>query len=74
MWHLCHEAPVLPTLLWLGHRPAAEAAIQPLAWECPYAAGVALKRPQNKGRSWVRPQCIQRTQGQSIAYSFEIVN
>ena len=32
-------------LLWLWHRPAAVAPIQPLAWEPPYAAGVALKRP-----------------------------
>ena len=28
-------------LLW--HRPAAVAPIQPLAWEPPYASGVALK-------------------------------
>ena len=34
----CHE-------LW--RRPAATALIQALAWEPPYAAGVALKR-QNK--------------------------
>ena len=32
-----------PALLWLWHRPAAVALIQPLAWEPPYAAGVALK-------------------------------
>ena len=31
-------------LLWLWHRPAATALIQPLAWELPYAADVALKR------------------------------
>ena len=30
-------------LLWLWHRPAAVALIQSLAWELPYAAGVALK-------------------------------
>ena len=33
-------------LLWLWCRPAAAAPIQPLAWEPPYAAGVALKRKQ----------------------------
>ena len=33
-----------PTFLWLWHRPAAEAPIHPLAWELPYATGVALKR------------------------------
>ena len=28
-------------MLWLWHRPVATAPIQPLAWEPPYAAGVA---------------------------------
>ena len=37
-----------PELLWLWGRPAATAPIRPLAWEPPYAAGVALKR-QKKG-------------------------
>ena len=32
-----------PALLWLWHRPEAAALIGPLAWELPYAAGVALK-------------------------------
>ena len=35
-----------PTLLW--HRPAATAPIGPLAWEPPYATGVALKRQKKK--------------------------
>ena len=30
-----------PVLLWLWGRPVATAPIQPLAWEPPYAAGVA---------------------------------
>ena len=30
-------------LLWLWHRQAAAAPIQPLAWEPPYATRVALK-------------------------------
>ena len=33
-----------PALLWLCCRLAAEALICPLAWELPYAVGVALKR------------------------------
>ena len=37
-----------PALLWLWCRPAATAPIRPLAWEPPYAAGVALKRPKKK--------------------------
>ena len=37
-------------LLWLWHRLAATAPIRPLAWELPYAVGVALekKKKQNK--------------------------
>ena len=33
--------------LWLWCRPAAVALIGPLAWEPPYAVGVALKRKKN---------------------------
>ena len=33
-----------PALLWLKHRPAATAPIQPLAWELPCALGAALKK------------------------------
>ena len=35
-------------LLWLWRRPAAVAPIGPLAWELPYAAGVALKKTNKK--------------------------
>ena len=31
-------------LLWLWRRPAPVALIRPLAWEPPYAAGVALEK------------------------------
>ena len=37
-----------PTLLWLWHRPAATASIRPLAWEPPYAAGVALEKTKRQ--------------------------
>ena len=37
-----------PMLQWLWCRPAATAPIQPLAWETPYAMGVALKRQKTK--------------------------
>ena len=53
--------PVLPTgrgldcrcsldlaLLWLWHRLAATALIRPLAWDLPYAVGVALKSQKKK--------------------------
>jgi len=32
-----------PVLLWLWRRLAATALIRPLAWEPPYAAGMALR-------------------------------
>ena len=35
-------------LLWLWRRLAAVALIRPLAWEPPYAAGVALKSKKKK--------------------------
>ena len=34
--------------LWLWHRPAIVAPIQPLAQEPPYAAGAALKKQTNE--------------------------
>ena len=39
--------------MWLGSRVAAAAAqIQPLAWEPPYAVGVALKRKRDRERKF----------------------
>ena len=35
-------------LLWLWCRLAAVAPIRPLAWELPYATGVALKKQEKK--------------------------
>ena len=35
-------------LLWLWCRPTATAPIRPLAWEPPYAASAALKRPKKE--------------------------
>ena len=40
-----------PVLLWLWCRPAAVAPIRPLAWEPPYAAGLALKSKTNKQKN-----------------------
>ena len=37
-----------PTLLWLWHMPAATASTGPLAWEPPYAMGVALEKTKKK--------------------------
>ena len=35
-------------LLWLWCRPAAIAPIRPLAWEPPYASGVALEKTKRQ--------------------------
>ena len=37
-----------PAWLWLWRRPVATAPILPLAWEPPYATGVALKGQKTK--------------------------
>ena len=37
-----------PTLQWLWCRPVATALMRPLAWEPPYAAGVAKKWQKDK--------------------------
>ena len=37
-----------PTLLWLWRSPVAIAPIGPLAWEAPYAAGVALEKAKRQ--------------------------
>ena len=42
-------------LLWLWYRLEATAAIRPLAWEPPCAAGVALKRQKTK-QNKTKPQ------------------
>ena len=39
-----------PAWLWLWCRPVATAPIGPLAWEPPYAVGVALKSKKKKRR------------------------
>ena len=44
-----HRCGLDSVLLWLWCRPASVALIQPLAWELPYATGVALKR-KNKNK------------------------
>ena len=41
-------------LLWLWHRLAAAAPIQPLAWELPYATGAAIK---TIAKTWKQPKC-----------------
>ena len=44
----------VPAWLWLWCRPTAAAQIRPLAWELPYAVGVALKS-KKKGKKYYFP-------------------
>ena len=39
-----------PALVWLCQRLAAAALLQPLAWEPPYAASIALKSKKKKSQ------------------------
>ena len=48
------------TWLWLWCRPAAAVAIQPLAWELPYATGAALKR-QGAGKDFPQTPRLPQT-------------
>ena len=43
-------------LLWLWFKPASTALIRPLAWELPFAAGVALKKTILKKKKKSRPR------------------
>ena len=45
-----------PALLWLWCRPAATVLIGPLAWELPYAMGVAQKKAKKYKKTPQKPQ------------------
>ena len=55
IWH-CHELwcrlwmKLESQLLWLWHKPSATALTRPLAWESPYAVGVAKKEERERER------------------------
>ena len=59
-----------PELLWLWCRLAAVALIPPLAWEPPYAQGVALKRQKKKNVHKTSPQQIVLIRANFPQYSF----
>ena len=75
-------------LLWLWPRPAAAAPIWPLAWEPPYAMGVALKKKnkklkgKKKGRKETSPnylilsghKCLKTFQKISVSFFFFLSN
>ena len=45
---LGHRCSLDPELLWLWCRPVSTAPIRPLAWEPPYATGVALEKAKRQ--------------------------
>ena len=53
-----HRLGLDPAWLWLWCRPAATAPIRPLAWEPPYAEGVA----QEKGKKIKKERKKKKTQ------------
>ena len=56
-----------PELLWLWPRPAAEALIQPLAWEPPYAMGAALKKQKKQKKEKKNPKNPTKTKKQKTS-------
>ena len=51
-------------LLWLWYRPTAIAPIRPLAWEPPYAVGVALKGTKEKKMLYINADFAGETRTQ----------
>ena len=63
-----------PVLLWLWCRPPAVALIQPLAWESPYAADVALKNKPTKNFTFKFLEVIGKMQeALGGAWSYRII-
>ena len=59
-----HRRGLDPALLWLWHKLAAVAQIQPLAWKPPYATSTALKikrKKKKEGRKEERWVCSFRS-------------
>ena len=57
-------------LLWLWCRPAATGPIQSLAWEPPYATGVALKKQKTKKKCLSQSKTFNFDEVQFINFSF----
>ena len=57
-----------PVLLWCWYRSVATALIRPLAWETPYATGVALEKTKGPKRQQ------QQQTNQKNPKSLEIIN
>ena len=68
----CHElwcrCGLDPKLLWLWRRVAAAALIQLLAWELPYAVGVALKSKKQKQKQKKITYCLIFENFEAVIY------
>ena len=61
-----------PVLLWLRCRLGATSLIQPLAWELPYAAGAAVKRPKKKNELIKSPPSLAHLIFSDTAHFFSL--
>ena len=64
-----HRCSSDPLLLWLCYRPSAVAPVKPLAWELPYAVGMALKskkRKKKKEAPWKKIPVIKNNLGNFV--------
>ena len=64
-----------PALLWLWRRPAAIAAIRPLAWEPPYAEGAAqemAKRQKKKRKEKKRKRNSPVIYGDDVGFMWKL--
>ena len=59
--------------LWLWCRPAGTDPIRPLAWEPPYAEGVALKRQKTKNKKTKKQKKPQKPSSQKQSIKLTIL-
>ena len=69
-----HRHGLDPMLLWLQCRLAATAPIRPLAWELPYAKGVALKKRRKGGRKEVENPITRSLPGEQTYWRLRMTN
>ena len=65
--------------MWLWYRLVAAAPIGPLAWEPPYATGMALKRPKKKknkqkNKTKKKKKKKKKRQKQQLLWQYKLIN
>ena len=61
-------------MLWLRSRLAAVASIRPLAWESPYARGVALKRQKTEKKKKHNLKVVNYTLFQNFTEDYSLAD